>query len=127
MTELFRYEKFFDDCETVVAIVSQSGRCDTTKFLRGLPLQHVARFEYLVRKLCDNQTLKMPEHRRTIKRRGRDGVLVQELKTGKYRLYLVEHEGYWYATHGRKKPTDNRVPVEAEIAVRSYWRWRGGK
>lgn len=102
MTELRRYERFFENCDTVVAIVRPSGRNDTKEFLAGLPAQHQSRFEYLLKKLCNKQQLKSPEHRRTIRKRGNDGILVQELKTGKYRLYLAEYQGYWYVTHGQR-------------------------
>lgn len=127
MTELRQYEKFFHECEAVVAIIRRSGRCETREFLEKIPRQHQARFEYLLQKLCSNQPMKVPERRRTIRKRGKDGMLVQELKTGKYRFYLVEYEGYWCATHGRKKPADSRVPIEAEKAVNSYKRWRAGE
>lgn len=52
---------------------------------------------------------------------------MQELKTGKYRLYLLEYEGYWYITHGRKKPADSQVAAEARKALNSYKRWNEGE
>lgn len=127
MTELRQYEKFFEDCDTVVAIARPSGRCETEEFLSKLPQQHRVRFQYLLRKLCNNERLKNPEHRRTIRKRDSDGILVQELKSGKYRLYIVEYEGFWYATHGRVKPADSRVPAEAKKAGNSYKRWNEGE
>lgn len=127
MTELRRYEKFFDDCSGVVALARPSGRCETSKFLNKLSPRHQARFQYLLRKLCNKEQRKSPERCRPIRKRDRDGILVEELKTGKYRLYLVGYEGYWYATHGRAKPADSRVPAEANKAVTSYKRWNEGE
>lgn len=118
---------YLSQCHTVVALVRRSGRCDAKIFIEDLELRHKARFQRLIERLAqDASLLKNPEHYRILNKRDKDGTRVSELKTNKYRLYLVEYEGYYYATHGREKPKDSRVPDEVNKALEFYRNWRTG-
>lgn len=124
MTELRSVEQVLPNCDTVLALVRESGRCDFADFQKKLDKRYKARFQRYFEKLRDGIEIQSPEHYRTLKARDKNGLLVAELKTDKYRVYLVEHNGIWYVTHGRKKPSDNQVPAEIQKALKMYKKWQ---
>ncbi|WP_125615966.1 hypothetical protein [Specibacter cremeus] len=78
-----------------------------------------ARYQRYLEYLRDGTPIKSPENYRTLRREA-DGLVVAELKVDKYRLYVVNHGIYWFVTHGREKPKDNRVGAEIDKALDIY-------
>lgn len=108
--------ELLDDCDTVVALVRRSGRCDSVEFVQALPDRYQARYQRYLEYLRDGNPIKNPENRRNL-RRTDDGLLVLEIKVDKYRLYVVYDGARWFVTHGRTKPKDNRVNAEIDKAL----------
>lgn len=120
MTEHLRSPiELLDDCGTILGLVRSSGRCDSVEFIQGLQKRFQARYQRYLEYLRDGTPIKSPENYRQLWRES-SGLVVAELKADKYRLYLVNTGIYWYATHGRDKPKDNRVPAEIEKALDIY-------
>lgn len=124
MTELHKVEQVLPGCDTVLALVRESGRCDFADFQKKLDKRFKARLKRYFEYLRDGKPIQSPEHYRTLKPRDEKGILVAELKTDKYRVYMVDHQGIWYVTHGRTKPKDNQVPGEIQKALDFYKQWK---
>jgi hypothetical protein len=120
MTEHRRHPiELLDDCGTVLGLVRPSGRCDSVDFIQGLQLRFQARYQRYFEYLRDGNPIKSPENFRQLLRDA-GGLVVAELKVDKYRLYVINDGTCWYATHGRDKPKNNRVPAEIEKALDIY-------
>lgn len=111
--------ELLDDCGTVLGLVRSSGRCDSVEFIQGLRPRFQARYQRYLEYLRDGTPIKSPENFRQLLRHA-SGLVVAELKVDKYRLYIIGDGIYWYVTHGRDKPKDNRVPAEIEKALEIY-------
>ncbi|MDJ0355597.1 hypothetical protein [Paenarthrobacter sp. PH39-S1] len=111
--------ELLDGCSTALGLVRPPGRCDSVEFIRSLQTRFQARYQRYLEYLRDGTPIKSPEHFRALQREA-DGLVVAELKVDKYRLYVVNRGIYWYATHGREKPKNNRVIVEINKALEIY-------
>lgn len=111
--------ELLDNCQTVLGLVRPSGRCDSVEFIKSLSLRFQARYQRYFEYLRDGTPIKSPENYRMLYR-DQNGLLVAELKVDKYRFYLVKAGGRWYASHGRQKPKDSRVPAEIRKALDIY-------
>lgn len=118
-------QRLLPDCDSVFAMNRRSGGSDAVAFLRGLQPRYAARYQRYLEYLRDGTPIKSPENFRRLSAPGTTPV-VYEIKVDKYRLYVVHHNLCWYATHGREKPKDNRVPTEVEKAFNIFWEWNGG-
>lgn len=112
--------------ETVIAVVRGSGRCDAKDFIQGLEKRFQARFRRYFERLAAGLPVQSPPHIRRLSPSGTDPV-VYELKTDKYRLYVIRSKQRWYVTHGREKPKNSQVPAEVDKALAIYWEWNGDK
>lgn len=110
--------------DSVIAVVRQSGRSDAKDFLEKLEKRDQARFLRYIQYLAAGRPLKSPEHFRRLSAAGAEPP-VYELKSNKYRLYVVRTSRRWYITHGREKPKNNQVPREVEKALAIFWDRKG--
>ena len=110
---------------TVLAIVRVNGNCDASDFIAGLRLQSRAKFQSYFERLRDGHHVKSPENMRFLQS-DRYGAKLHELKVhsdGGLRIYVVEFDNKWLATHGVKKVKDNRVPAEVAKAFGIFYEW----
>ncbi len=124
MTEHAR--RLLPGCDSVFAMNRRSGGSDAVEFLQRLERRFLARFQRYLEYLGNGTPIKSPENFRRLSGAGADPV-VYEIKVDKYRLYVVHHQLCWYATHGREKPKDNKVPREIEKALAIFWEWNGDR
>lgn len=121
MTEPSAFRPVFDeDSDNVVSAVNRNGRSEAEEFIAALPLRFQARYQRYFEWLRDGHRIKSPENQRHLKSVPEKGLTVEELKVDKYRLYVIRDGARWCATHGRKKPNDNRVPTEIGLALAIY-------
>ena len=104
----------------MVSAVNRNGRSEAEEFIAALPLRFQARYQRYFEWLRDGHRIKSPENQRHLKSVPEKGLTVEELKVDKYRLYVIRDGARWCATHGRKKPNDNRVPTEIGLALAIY-------
>lgn len=126
MTKLL-VSPIFENEDVVFTIGLKGGTDKAAEFIQSLQLRDQAKFRKYFEFLRYGHHIKSPENMRHIKEvRDPTGgnAQVHELKVhsgGGLRLYLVAHEGRWYATHGRKKPKDREVPKEAQKALNLFY------
>ncbi len=111
--------ELLDNCSTVLGLVRPSGRCESVEFIKSLQNRYQAKYQRYLEYLRDGTPIKSPENHRMLQREA-SGLVVSELKVDRYRLYVVNAGAYWYASHGRQKPKDNRVPAEIKKALDTY-------
>lgn len=117
----------FDGHDNVFTITGPNGKDEAEEFLSTLAEKEQARFQRYLERLRDGQQVKSPENMRHIKQvkdpKGM-GAEVHELKShsgGGLRLFVVRYHSKWYLTHGGKKVSERRVPVEAARAFDIFW------
>lgn len=123
MTEA--WHPFLTDSDTVVGLEFEDGASPAREFIDALPDNQKAKFQRYFERLRDHQRIASPENMRHLKS-DTLGNEVHELKThadGGRRLYLVKSGVRWHATHGRRKPKDNKVNSEIGKAFELFYEW----
>jgi putative component of toxin-antitoxin plasmid stabilization module len=120
MTSQRRLVLLSGDKLTLYAIIDQ-GVCHADEWLRGLCDQAQAQFRARFERLTTVGYLRSPQEWRHL------GSGVHEIKVRAgpgYRLYVVQQQRDWVATHGRKKPSDRKVPKEVSKARQIFNRYQ---
>ena len=99
----------------MLGIVRRNGDCDAEDFLAGLDIRFKARYQRWFEYLRDSKPIKNPENLKHLRTTPKG--VVWQLKGDRYRLYLIQYGGIWYASHGVKKLQDKRVNAEIDKAL----------
>lgn len=109
----------------IIGVRTSEGACPAEKFLAGLDARGQAKFGALFERLTTVGFLRSPELMRDIQDGRQPKVWEIKAHVGPgWRLYVIQDENRWCATHGCKKPKDSRVPVEANRARKIYEEWK---
>lgn len=117
----------FDNEDVVNTICDPGGTDLAVEFINSLDDRDAAIFRRYFQYLHQGARIKSPYNMRHISQvadRTGGGAEVHELKihrNGGLRLYVVKFGDRWYATHGRKKPKDSKVPAEARKALAIFY------
>lgn len=122
MTEHRYAQRLTGDNEIVFGIVEDNGRNQSFEFLTSVDFKHAARFKRWFERMRDGHPLRSPNPLRFLEFDTKSGAKVFELKSGIWRLYLVNWQGVWFATHGKRKVTDSRVQQEINFAFDRFYR-----
>lgn len=111
---------------TLYAVVNESGGCDAEDWLAELPTQAQVQFKARFDRLTEVGRLGGYEQMHQLDCKGDPPVFEIKAPHGPgYRLYVMRLGRNWIATHGRKKPKDRKVCIEATRARTAFEAYEG--
>jgi putative component of toxin-antitoxin plasmid stabilization module len=108
----------------IVGVRLSNGDCPSEAFLGSLDSPAQAQFLARFERLTEVGYLRNPEQIRALQVTGSPKVWELKVHSGPgWRLYVVQDQRTWVATHGCSKPPDRRVSNEVKRAREMFEEW----